>query len=101
MRWRKRYNYVRPARPKARSLKADEAEQVSTRLQAAIDRSPILRAFGVQVRGLRSRFYIEWRWDPADLLEKVLCHGRITPLAQPPGELLLEEPYGRDQWSRA
>src|SRR6266581_2479924 len=99
MRWRKRYTYARPARPKARSLKADEAEQISTRLKAAIDHSPILRAFCVQVRSLRSRFYLEWRWDPVDRLQEESCYGRITPLQQPPGELLLEAPYGQDQWS--
>src|SRR5580704_9661563 len=101
MRWSQRYDYARPVRPKALSLKADEAEQISTELQAAVDRSSILRAFGVQVRALRSRFYLDWRWDPVGRPEEVLCHGRITPLQQLPGELLLEAPYGRDQWSRA
>jgi hypothetical protein len=101
MRWGQRYNYVRPARPKARSLKADEAEQISTRLKAAIGCSPILSAFGLRVSSLRGRFYLEWRWDPVDQPEEVSSHGRITPLAQPPGELLLEVPYGRNQWSRA
>ena len=55
---------MRPARPKARSLKADEAEQIATRLKAATDRSPTLRAFDLHVRSLRGRFYLEWRWDP-------------------------------------
>ena len=79
-----------PARPKARALKAAEAEQIAARLKAAIDCSPILRAFGVQVRSLRGRFYLEWRWDPVDRPEEALSYGRITPLKQPPGELLLE-----------
>src|SRR5437879_1262681 len=86
MRWRQRYNYVRPARPKARSLQADEAGQISARLKAAIDRSPILRAFGVQVRSLRNRFYLDWRWDPVDEAEAATSYGRITPLEQSPGE---------------
>jgi hypothetical protein len=60
MRWFHRHDYVRPARPKALALKADEAEQISARLKAAIDCSPVLRAFGVQVRTLRSRFYLEF-----------------------------------------
>jgi hypothetical protein len=98
MQWGRRYNYVRPARPKARSLKADEAEQISTRLEAAIGRSPILSAFGLQVSGLRGRFYLEWRWDPVDRPEEVSSHGRITPLAQPPGELLLEVPSQHRSW---
>jgi len=81
MRWGQRYNYVRPARPKARSLKADEAEQISTRLKAAIGCSPILSAFGLRVSSLRGRFYLEWRWDPVDQPEEVSSHGRITPRA--------------------
>ena len=64
MRWGRRYNDVRPARPKAHSLKTDEAEQIATRLKAAIDCSPVLRALGLHVRSLRSRFHLEWRWDP-------------------------------------
>ncbi len=100
MRWRQRYDYVRPARPKARPLRADEAEQISTRLEAAIGRRPVLRAFGVRVCTLRGRFYLEWRWDPVDRPEEVSRHGRITPLEKSRGELLLEVPYGQDRWSR-
>ncbi len=100
MSWRQRYNDVRPARPKARALKADETQQISARLNAAIVCSPILRAFRVQVRILRSRFYLEWRWDPVGRPEEASSYGRITPLAEPSGELLLEVPYGQDQWSR-
>ena len=33
-------------------------------------------------------------------LKRKQAHSRITPLEEPPGELLLEVPYGRDQWSR-
>ena len=54
----------------------------------------------MQVRSLRSRFYLEWRWHPVDPPEAASSYGRITPLEQPPGELLLEGPSGRDQWSR-
>jgi len=100
MRWRQRYNFVRPVRPKARSLKSDEVEQIAARFKAAVDRSPILRAFGVQVRNLRSRFYLEWQWDPVGRPEETSSYGRITPLKMPPDELLLEAPYGRSQWSR-
>src|ERR1051325_1276712 len=99
MPWRQRYNHVRPVRPKARSLKADETGQISARFQAVIDRSPVVRALGLQVRGLRGRFYLDWRWDPGAPVEEVSCYGRITPLEQPPGKLLLEAPYGQDQWT--
>jgi hypothetical protein len=100
MRWKERYRFARPARPKARSLKADETEKILARLKAAIDGSPILSAFGVQVRNLRGRFYLEWRWDPAGQPELTSNYGRITPLESPAGGLLLEAPYGRNQWSR-
>ncbi len=100
MQWRQRYDCERPARPKARSLKSDEAEQISTGLKTAIDNSPILRAFGVQVCSLRGRFYLEWRWDPVEQPEEVSRYGRITPLEQAPGQLLLETPYGQNGWSQ-
>jgi hypothetical protein len=100
MQWTHAHNYVRPARPKALALKAAEAEQTCARLKAAINRSPVLKAFGVQVRTLRSRFYLEWHWSLPDQPEEVSSYGRLTPLETPPGELLLEAPYGRDQWSR-
>ena len=54
----------------------------------------------MQVRNLRGRFYLEWRWDPVDQPEAVSSCGRITPQQEPPGELLLEAPYGQAQWSR-
>src|SRR5437667_3496655 len=100
MRWRRQNAYVRPVRPKARSLKADEPGAISARLKAAIDCSPILTAFGVQARTLRKRFYLEWRWDPVDRPQEVSTHGRITPVEQPSRRLLLEVPYGGDRWSR-
>lgn len=100
MRWRHERNYVRPARPKARALEPEEADQISARLKAAIDRSPVLRTFGVLVRSLRSRFYLEWRWNLPDQPEEISNYGRITPLQTSPGELLLEAPYGQNQWSK-
>jgi hypothetical protein len=80
-------------------LQADEAGQILVRLNAALERSPVLRAFGVQGRNLRGRFYLEWRWEPVDRPEEVSVYGRLTPLAESPGELLLEVPYGQGQWS--
>lgn len=93
MHWRQRYNYVRPTRPKARSLGADEAAQISAKLAAAVACSPMLSAFGVQVRIVRGRFYLEWHWDPVERPGETSTYGRITPLVQPPGDLLLEAPY--------
>jgi hypothetical protein len=81
-------------------VKAGEADQICARLKAAIDCSPVLRTFGVQVRILRSRFYLEWRWNQPDQPEAVSSYGRITPLETPPGQLLLEAPFSQSQWSR-
>ncbi len=100
MRWRNRNSYVRPVRPKARTLEADETERISARLTEAVGGSPVLRALGVWVRTSRGRFYLEWRWDPLDGPEEESSRGRTTPLEDPPSELLLEVPYGQDQWSR-
>src|SRR6266481_4814564 len=100
MRWRRQNYYVRPLRPKARALNAAELERISARLKAAIDDSPILTAFGVQVRTLRNRFYLEWRWDPVDRPDETSAYGRITPVDEPSRQLLLEVPHGQNQWSR-
>lgn len=100
MRWRRRYDYVRPPRPKARSLTADEREQLLAKLNAGIECSPILRAFAVQVRTLRGRFYLEWQWNPADGPEQRCTHGRLTPLGDPSQQLLLEVQHRKNQWSQ-
>src|SRR5882672_5552813 len=100
MRWKQRDNYVRPARPKARSMKAEETGQILARLNGAVEHSPVLRALGVQARHLRGRFYLDWRWEPVERPEEVSTYGRLTPLAQVAGKLLLEVPYGQGQWSK-
>lgn len=56
MHWRQRYNYVRPTRPKARSLPADEAAQILAKLAAAIDCSPEI----VEVSGDRARVLVRF-----------------------------------------
>jgi len=81
-------------------LKADETERITAKLKAAIEESPVLMALGLQTRCLRSRFHLEWRWDPLDNPAEVSTYGRITPLDKSPGELLLEAPCGENQWSR-
>ena len=100
MRWDRRHSYVRPPRPKARSLAAEERDQILAKLSAEIDRSVILKAFAVQARTLRGRFYLDWKWNPDDTPEQVSSLGRITPLADPSGQLLLEAEYGRNKWSK-
>jgi len=57
MRWRRNW-LERPPRPKVRRLSADEQQQLLTKMTKDIARSPVLSAFGVQVRLLRGRFYV-------------------------------------------
>jgi len=49
MRWRRNWS-ERPARPKARQLTADEQQQLLNKMTGEIAHSPVLSAFGVQVR---------------------------------------------------
>jgi hypothetical protein len=87
MRWQ-RNRSERPPRPKVYRLSADEQRQFLATMARQIGRSPVLSGFGVQVRWLRGRFYIE-----RPLPEGVEIWGRITPLAD---ALLLE--HQRRSW---
>lgn len=80
MRWRQ--HWARVPRPKVRQPTGDEQKRLTTQMVKEIARSPVLSAFGLQVRFLRGRFYIER--PKADGVE---AWGRITPVAK---ELLLE-----------
>ena len=88
MRWRRNWS-ARPPRPKVRRLPADEQQQLLAKMTKEIARSPVLSAFGVRVRFLRGRFYVE-RLTPSG----VEAWGRITPLKD---DLLLE--VERRSWS--
>jgi hypothetical protein len=81
MRWRRNWS-ARPPRPKVRRLSADEQEKLLAQMVREITRSPVLSGFGIQVRFLRGRFYIE-----RPTAASVEVWGRITPLAD---KLLLE-----------
>jgi len=81
MRWRRNWS-ARPHRPKVRRLAADEQKKLLAQMAKEIARSPVLSGFGIQVRFLRGRFYVE-RPRPSG----VEAWGRITPLAD---DLLLE-----------
>jgi hypothetical protein len=65
-----------------RRLSADEQAALLAQMTREIARSPVLSGFGVRVRFLRGRFYVE-RATPSS----VEAWGRITPLAD---GLLLE-----------
>ena len=81
MRWRQNGSEKQP-RPKVRRLSADEQQQLLAKMTKELARSPVLSGFGVQVRFLRGRFYVE---RPTQ--EGVVAWGRITPVED---DLLLE-----------
>lgn len=92
MRWREDWP-ERPPRPKIRRLAAAEQRKLLDAMTRAVARSPILTAFGIQVRFLRGRFYIERR-----LSSGLQIWGRITPVAASKGELLLEAERQSGNW---
>lgn len=100
MRWRRRGDWSeRPPRPKVRKLTAVDKDKVSKAIGKAIVASPVLSYFKVEARLLRGRFYIEWRWNPQDSDAETSIWGRITPLADEKGALLLEVEHRQGRWS--
>jgi len=100
MRWRQRTYAARPRRPKVRRLIADEQRQVLAEIANAVQQSPVLRAFCVEARVLRGRFYLYWRWRPDDEACAEVW-GRITPLEEPKDEFMLELDHHKGRWSLA
>jgi hypothetical protein len=80
MRWQRNWSERSP-RPKVRRLSTDGQLQLLAKMTTEIARSSVLAGFGVQVRLLRGRFYVE-----RSLPSGVEVWGRIVPLAD---ELLL------------
>ena len=100
MRWRRRGDWPeRPPRPKVRKLAALEKGTLSKTIGKAIAASPVLSYFEVEARLLRGRFYIEWQWNPQDPDAETSTWGRITPLADEKGTLLLEVEHRKGRWS--
>lgn len=100
MRWRRQENWeARPRRPKVRKLDALEKGKLSKAIAKAIAASPILSYFQAEARLLRGRFYIEYRWNPEDSDAEPSTWGRITPLDDEKGALLLETDHREGSWS--
>jgi hypothetical protein len=84
MQWRRSFS-TRPPRPKVHRLSADTQEEILAKMTWEIADSPILSGFGLQVRFLRGRFYVERPLSSGNVV-----WGRITPVAD---EFLLEHEW--------
>jgi hypothetical protein len=97
MRWRRRHWPERQPRPEARTLTDDEREKLLTTMTREIAASPVLTGLGLQVHLRRGRFYLE-RPFPEGAVEGTEAWGRITPLDDAKGTLLLEQDRGKSNW---
>ena len=84
MQWRHQWS-ERPPRPKVHRLSAERQQDILAKMTKEIAKSPILSGFGLQVRFLRGRFYVE-----RPLPSGIHVWGRITPVAD---GLLLEHEW--------
>ena len=89
MRWRRHWPARQP-RPETRTLTDDEREKLLTTMTREIAASPVLTGLGLQVHLRRGRFYLE-RPFPEGAVEGTEAWGRITPLDDAKGTLLLEQ----------
>jgi hypothetical protein len=88
----------RTPRPKARVLPEEEKKKLLATMNKEITSSPVLTGLGVQVRAQRGRFYLEQAITEDDSTG-IVALGRITPLANSEGDLLLEVEYREGSWS--
>ncbi len=88
----------RKPRPKAQSLSEETKKKRLTTVSKEIASSPVLTGLGVQVRSRRGWFYLEQAMPVEDSTE-IVALGRITPLVDPEGDLLLEVEYRGGSWS--
>lgn len=84
MRWRRHW-LPKPRRPKVHHLAVERRQEILAKMTREIANSPILFGFGLQVRFLRGRFYVE-----RALPTEVEVWGRITPVAD---DFLLEHEW--------
>jgi hypothetical protein len=96
MRWRRRNQPEREARPEARTLSDEEKEKLLTAMVGEVAASPVLAGLGLRVRSQRGRFYLERPFGEGDAVG-VETWGRITPLADSAD--LLEQERRKGNWS--
>ncbi len=87
MQWRRRKSAERLPRPAVKPLSKEKKHEIVTRLNAAIEESPVLNALHYRVRSLRGRFYYEQYYPDTDEYANV---ARLTPLVTPQYRYLLE-----------
>ena len=80
MRWGRGWPEREP-RPKVRRLTELEQASIVRSLEKGIAASPVLSAFGIEVRVARGRFYIERQRQYENSQPYTEVWGRITPLA--------------------
>ena len=98
MRWGRQWPEREP-RPKLRRLTELEQASIVRSLKKGIAASPVLSAFGLEVRVARGRFYIERGRRNKDDDAYTEVWARISPLAGAKNELLLEKPHRKGTWS--
>ncbi|MFZ3045000.1 MAG: hypothetical protein WA151_03730 [Desulfatirhabdiaceae bacterium] len=77
-------------------MSKEKKHEIVTRLNAAIEESPVLNALHYRVRSLRGRFYYEQYYPDTDEYANV---ARLTPLVTPQYRYLLEVEYRDGSWS--
>jgi hypothetical protein len=97
MRWRHQWP-EKPPRPKLQRLSQEQRQNILQTLHKGVEASAVLCGLGIRVRSLRGRFYFERVWQESDPPE-VEAMGRVTPLADPEGVLLLEVERTKGNWS--
>ncbi len=95
MRWRRRDWPEREPRPKLKQLSEEERAKILKSMNNGIKASSVLTALNYQAKLSRGRFYYEQVFSDSEVIEMV---GRVTPLAKPADELLLEVEYGKNSW---
>jgi len=96
MSWGRKWPERQP-RPKVRKLYEEEKAKILNSMKNSIISSPVLTVLNFRVKLARGRFYYEQAFSDTD---DVAIMGRVTPLANPADEFLLEVDYGGSDWKK-
>jgi hypothetical protein len=98
MRWRRQRWPEREPRPEVRTLSDEEKKKLLATMTREVAASPVLTGLGLRIRSQRGRFYLERPFGETDSAG-VEAWGRITPLIDAKGALLLEQERHKGRWS--